>query len=341
MLKDRIVMGASAGGLPVLEEIVGGLPRDLQGSVFIVMHLQAATRSRLCEILQKRTPLAVRVGHDGEEIRPGHIYVARPDHHLLVNGETMRVTRGPRENRARPSVDTLFRSAAYAYGSRTVGVVLSGALDDGTAGLWAIKDRGGTTIVQDPARAEHSSMPESAVRHVRIDHVLAVPDIAPLLVRLSREKCDGIDDPPASKEMDIENKIAHEAKGLQLGVMDLGPKTAYTCPECHGVLVKLKEGGLPRFRCHTGHAYSISTLMAEVTESVEHRLWDGIRAIEEGMMLLQEAAAHARSDGRPDLADLLDLKANQAEQRAHTVRRAVLASETVSEDTELAPDTDL
>ena len=333
MLRDRIVIGASAGGVPALETLVGSLPADLGAAVFIVMHLQPDALSRLPQILQRRCRLQVTHAKEGERIERGRVYVASPDQHLLLEGDHLRLTRGPRENRSRPAVDTLFRSAAYSHGDRVIGVILSGALDDGTAGLWSVKERGGTTVVQDPDEAEYDSMPRSAIQHVQVDHVVALKEMGPLLVKLTTTPVEK-HEAAMSKELEIETKIALEGRALELGVLGLGPVTPYTCPECHGVLVALKEGGVPRFRCHTGHAYSINTLLAEVTGYVEEALWGGIRAIEESMLLLRALARHIRDDKAkdPGLADLLDEKAKDAQRRADLVRQALSTHQTLSED---------
>jgi two-component system chemotaxis response regulator CheB len=332
--KNIVVVGASAGGVEALRGVLAGLPAQLDAAIFVVLHTWAAAKSILASVLQPVCALPVSEAVDGAPIVMGHVFVSRPDMHLLLEKNAMRLTRGPKENRSRPAVDALFRSAALAHGGRVVGVVLTGALDDGTAGLWSIKDRGGTTIVQDPAEARHASMPSSALEHVSIDHVLRLEKIGPVIAKLSREEVTMADEkPPASKALEIETRIAMEGRGLQLGVMDLGPKTAYTCPECHGVLVKVEEGAVPRFRCHTGHAYTISTLLSEVTESIEARLWDALRGIEEGVMLLNEASQHLRkSKGDTRMAVRLEARAKKEEGRADLVRAVVLDNAAISEE---------
>jgi two-component system, chemotaxis family, protein-glutamate methylesterase/glutaminase len=337
--KNIIVIGASAGGVEALRAVLEGLPAGLDAALFVVLHTWPSAKSILASVLQTSCALPVAEAVDGAPILMGRISVSRPDMHLLLDKSTMRLTRGPKENRSRPSVDALFRSAALAHSGRVVGVVLTGALDDGTAGMWSIKDRGGTTIVQDPEEAKHASMPSSAIEHVSIDHVLPLRKIGPLITQLSHEEVTmGDEKPVASKTLEIETRIAMEGRGLQLGVMDLGPKTAYTCPECHGVLVKLEEGSVPRFRCHTGHAYTISTLLSEVTESIEARLWDALRGIEEGVMLLNEAARHLRSskaDARMPM--LLEARAKKEEARADLVRAVVLDNAAISEESVPTP----
>jgi two-component system, chemotaxis family, protein-glutamate methylesterase/glutaminase len=255
------------------------------------------------------------------------------DYHLVLEAGTVCLTRGPRENRFRPAVDALFRSAAYVHSTRVIGVILSGSLDDGAAGLWWIKQRGGTAVVQSPGDAQFSSMPESALEYTTPDHVLAARQIGPLLAELATQPASRHEQHAVSKEMEVEVRIAKEGRGLQAGVIDLGEITPYTCPECHGILVQLKEGGVPRFRCHTGHGYSINTLLAEVTEYVEESLWNSLRSIEESSMLLAHLARHVRQLRHDEsLAKLLEEKSQDTLRRADVVRSAVHDHQTLSED---------
>src|SRR5215213_5112597 len=186
--RNIIVIGASAGGFDALKNLVKDLPQDLQASIFVVWHIPPDVTGVLPQILNRAGRLAAANAVDGERIEPRRIYVAPPDRHLILENSHVRVTKGPKENRFRPAVDPLFRSAAYAYGARVIGVILSGALDDGTSGLWAIKYHGGVAVVQDPSDAEIPSMPQNALREVEVDHVVPVSGMADLLVRLSREQ---------------------------------------------------------------------------------------------------------------------------------------------------------
>ncbi len=329
---DIIVIGTSAGGVEALKELAGGLPYDLPAAIFIVLHLSPTGPSFLAEILTRAGPLPATQVVDKEVITPGRIYVAPPDHHLLVEQGHVRVTRGPKENRFRPAVDVLFRSAAYAHGPRVIGVVLTGALDDGTAGLWAVKDRGGLAVVQDPQDALHPSMPQNALRYVSVDACLPLAKIGPMLVRLAGEPAPVEGAFPVSKKLALETQIAREDYALERGVMDLGPLSPYSCPECHGVLVQLKDGDFMRFRCHTGHAYSPSTLLAEVTESLESSLWQTLRGIDEMMLVLRHLAQHARDRQDARLAELAELKMRGAEQSTQLIRELLKRQETLSED---------
>jgi two-component system chemotaxis response regulator CheB len=269
---------------------------------------------------------------DKERIQPGHIYVAPPDQHLLVEPNRIRLTRGPKENRFRPAVDPLFRSAAQAYGPRVIGVILTGNLDDGTAGLWAVKRLGGTAIVQDPQDALAPSMPRSALRQVEVDHCLPLAEIAPLLARLTSTSIEEEGEYQVPENVNIEVRIAKEANSIGAGVLKLGEPSIYACPECHGVLLQLKEESRIRFRCHTGHAYSVDSLLAEITENVEDSLWNAIRSIEESELLLRHMAEYLTDGENGKTAEKFLAQAQEAQRRADLVRQVVLTQEKLSRD---------
>jgi two-component system chemotaxis response regulator CheB len=322
--RDIIVMGASAGGLSAFNRIIKYLPEQLNAAIFIVWHLSPYSNSMLPEILNRAAKLKARHPADGELIEYGKIYVAPPDHHLLLELGRIRLTKGPKENRFRPAVDPLFRSAAYVYGSRVVGVVLSGALDDGTAGLWAIKDRGGVAVVQDPADAEQPSMPRSALANVQVDHRLPVSEIPPLLVTLTEETIMDESRAPVSKDLEIETKIALGADAADLDVKQLGKISEFTCPDCHGSLIQLTNGNLQRFRCHTGHSFGSASLIAELTDSVEQSLWTAIRAVEERIRLLKHLAQHASDLEQTETISTLCRELEENERRADLLRQAAM-----------------
>jgi two-component system chemotaxis response regulator CheB len=242
---------------------------------------------------------------------------------LLELGQ-IRLTKGPKENRFRPAVDPLFRSAAYAYGSRVVGVVLSGAPDDGTAGLWAIKDRGGMAVVQGPADAEQPSMPSSALKNVDVDHCLPISEIPPLLVTLTEQPSGNGGGPAVSKQLEIETKIALGGDAAELDVKQLGEISEFTCPDCHGSLIQLTNGNLQRFRCHTGHSFGSASLAAELTDSVEQSLWTAIRAVEERVRLLKHLAQHASDLQQTEIIVSVSREIEENERRADLLRQAAM-----------------
>jgi two-component system, chemotaxis family, protein-glutamate methylesterase/glutaminase len=320
---DIIVMGASAGGLSAFNRIIKHLPEQLNAAVFIVWHVSPFSTSILPEILNRAGRLKAKHPADGESIEMGKIYIAPPDHHLLLESGRIRLTKGPKENRFRPAIDPLFRSAAYAYGPRVVGVVLSGALDDGTAGLWAIKDRGGIAVVQDPAEAEQSSMPASALANVQVDHCVPVSEIPPLLVGLTQRAVEERRI-PVSKDLEIETKIALGGDAADLDVKQLGEISEFTCPDCHGSLIQLNNDKLLRFRCHTGHSFGGASLLAELTDSVEESVWTAIRAVEERIRLLKHLAQHASDLEQTEAISTLERELQENERRADLLRQAAM-----------------
>ncbi len=329
--REIVVVGASAGGVEALRALVGGLPADFPGSVFVVMHTAPDSPGVLAQILDRSGPLPAANATNRERIRPGHIYVAPPDMHLLLEPGRIRLTHGPKENRFRPAVDQLFRSAAAVYGPRVVGVILTGGLDDGTSGLLTVKRLGGVAVVQNPEEAFMPSMPQSALAQVEVDYMLPLAEIAPMLARLARTSVAEQGGYEVPEELDIEVKIAMEENGLEAGVTKLGSPSIFTCPECHGTLLQLKENGRPRFRCHTGHAYSSDSLLAEMTESVEEALWGAIRSIDESAMLMRHMAEHVRESDNGASERFFE-KARDAERRSGLVRRAVFDHENLSEE---------
>jgi two-component system chemotaxis response regulator CheB len=315
-MRDRIiVIGASAGGIEALRVIAAALPADLPAPIVIVLHMSPESPGILQEIFNRVGPLRAVEVHSSERLKPAHIYVPSPNMHAVIEPGRVRATRGPKENRFRPAIDPLFRTAAQVYGPAAIGVILTGNLDDGTAGLWAIKKLGGTAVVQDPRDALYPSMPHSAARHVQVDHSVPLPEIAPLLVRLTAaalEK-DAIDIP---EHMQVEIKIAREEDPLKAGLRDVSEPSSIACPECHGVLMQLEEEGRIRFRCHTGHAYSADSLLAEISEGIEDALWIAIRSLHEGSLLMRQMAAHgatAHSDPPGPLSERADALLRQAD----------------------------
>ena len=317
-----IVIGASAGGFEVLKVIAAQLPRDLPVPVFIVMHVSPHHRSHLPEILSQVGPLPAVHPQDGERIKNGMVYIAPPDHHLLIDDNHVAVKRGPKENGFRPSIDALFRSAAYSHGPGAIGVVLSGALHDGASGLWSIKRLGGIAIVQDPYEAEYASMPRSALEYVEADYKVRSTEIAPLLARLVQEHFVEEVRMGTKKEKGEKERIATEvqiAAGTnisQKNILDLGELTPFTCPECYGALVRIKEGQLSRYRCHTGHGFSENVLLENIMQSISARIWQVARGLQEAQMLLEHMGQHMREAGEHDRAEQVFAKARDLGRRA-------------------------
>ncbi len=315
-----VVVGASAGGVETLIKLVGSLPADLPASVLVVLHIPAQNPSLLPEILSRSGQLKAVHPKDGEAIQQGCIYVAPPDRHLLAAQGHVHLVRGPKENRLRPAIDPLFRSAAIAYGPKVVGVVLTGSLDDGTAGLRAIKRLGGVAIVQDPEEALYPSMPLSALEHVAIDYKLPVSAIGPLIVSLTRKPVDREGDYPVPEDMEIEMRMAEMDISTLDGNMKVGTPSAFSCPECGGVLWEIRDGDLMRFRCRVGHAFSIESIMAAQSEGVEEALWAALKTLEESVNLSRHLEDKARKRGQDWLAQRFREKLQDAEQRAEVIQ---------------------
>ncbi|RAK00531.1 two-component system chemotaxis response regulator CheB [Larkinella arboricola] len=322
--RDIIVIGASAGGVYALKELVAGLPADFGASIFIVQHVSPHAPSLLPKILEHVGYLPVHHPEDGELVQPGHIYVAPPDHHLLIEYDQVIVKKGPKENRFRPSIDALFRSAAYRYGSRVIGVVLTGLLDDGTSGLWTVKRLGGLGIIQSPEDALYASMPRSVLEYVEVDHIVPMSEMAELLVELTQQPAPEqpvIEEEEASR-LEAEINIAAQDNAFNMGILDMGALTPLTCPECNGSLVSIKEGKIIRYRCHTGHAFTASSLLAEVSKTVEENLWKSVKSLEETIILLEQSGK-VLSEGNNETAQEYFAKAKETRKRSDVLRNFI------------------
>jgi two-component system, chemotaxis family, protein-glutamate methylesterase/glutaminase len=302
--RDIFVVAASAGGVTALQTLCKGLPADLNASIFIVQHISPASRSMLPAILDRVSPLPVSSPQEGDEIRPRHIYVAPPDHHMLVKHGHVLIRRGPKENRTRPAADPLFRSAAVTYGPRVTGLVLTGTLDDGTAGLLAVKRCGGVAVVQDPHDAAWPDMPRHAMQKVNVDYCLPMDTLPALVARLSCE--------PAGARVSIPQEIeleAHIAEQEMIAMIEehsgnslSGKPSMLTCPDCGGALMEVQDGPLLRFRCHVGHAYSPATLVEAQGEAFEQALWMALRTHNERIKLFSRMMESAEAQGKPHTA---------------------------------------
>lgn len=323
---DIIVVGASAGGVEALSALARALPAELPASLFVVLHFPAASTSVLPRILSRAGPLPAAHAKDGEAIRPGRIYIAHPDHHLLIRDGVVRLGHGPKENNHRPAVDPLFRSAARFYGPRVVGVVLSGTLDDGTAGLAAIKQFGGTALVQDPAEAMYGGMPRSALENVDVDHVLPVGEIAQLLGTLAREPAPEGRVGTVTEDMIKEDEMAEVDTAAFTDDERPGVPSAFSCPECSGVLWEMSNGEVVHFRCRVGHAYSAETLFSEQTDALEAALWMALRALEEKAELARRLLNRAEQRGFEHSATRARQQLAGAEQSAGLVRGILLGN---------------
>jgi two-component system, chemotaxis family, protein-glutamate methylesterase/glutaminase len=320
---DVIVIGASAGGLEGILTLVRAMPADLPAAIFVVLHISPQAPSLLPQILQKASRLSVASPEDGMKIERGHIYVAPRDHHLLIERDHVRVVRGPKENRHRPALDPLFRSAAFTHGPHVAGVVLSGGLDDGTAGLWAVKTCGGVAIVQDPREAAVPDMPNSALGSVHVDHCLTVERIAELLIRLVQQP---VASAPVAHPHPEELAVELDYTTMKRDIKDmgkLGTPSGFTCPSCHGALWELSEGELLRYRCHVGHAFSPDSLLAEQSVGVEDALYAAVRALEEKASISRRIGERLRN-GLLGMQDRYEATARELEESAAIIGNILL-----------------
>lgn len=313
---DIIVIGASAGGVEALPELLSRLPGTLPASVFVVLHVPAESPSQLPAIIRRAAKLPAAHAEHGQKIEHGRIYIAPPDFHLRLEDGYMQLIHGPKENRHRPSIDPLFRSAAKAHGPRVVGVILTGALDDGTQGLEIIKKCGGVTIVQNPEEAFAPSMPLSALRYVEVDHVLTLKEIPPVLGRLAKKSIK-----PASIQTcaEAQKEVSIMESDMSLEEMEerMGSPSGFICPDCGGPLWESKNGELPHFRCLVGHAFSPESLLAGETEAVERALWVAVKTLEERAALLDKLAA--RSSELNQTVSMQNFRERSEEHRAQAM----------------------
>jgi two-component system chemotaxis response regulator CheB len=297
---DIIVIGASSGGVEVLTRLVSKLPETLPAAMFVVLHVRPDAPSMLPTILNRAGLLPAAHAVDAEPIRTGRIYVAPPGMQMYVQGRRVAVERGPRENMHRPAIDPTFRTAAHHHGPRVIGVVASGALDDGTAGLQAVKDAGGIAVVQDPADAVCASMPSHAMDRVAVDYCVKSANLADLLVRLVQQPAP---DPHPSSPVPLETR--EEAQGTAEFPMTgavVGVESGLTCPECSGILREVREGEVVRFRCRVGHAYTSQTMLEAQGDAIERALWTAVRQLEERALLMRKLAGAARERGHDAVA---------------------------------------
>jgi two-component system chemotaxis response regulator CheB len=320
--RDLVVVGASAGGVEALRALVGGLRADFAASVVVVLHVPASSPSALPSILSRAGRLPVRQAANEDPLIPGTILVAPPDHHVIVYDDAVTLSRGPRENGHRPAIDVLFRSAARTKASRVVGVVLSGGLDDGAAGMHAIAQRGGACVVQDFADALHSSMPRAAAAAVPEALLVPMSRMGEALHELVGTPVVGTDDPPPSPgpTMEMETRMADLDPKAMHAEHRPGRPSGFACPDCHGVLFELDDEPMLRFRCRVGHAWSPESLVAQQTADLEGALWMALRNLEEKAALSRRLGARAVEQGH-GLASLnFDTEADEAVHAAELLR---------------------
>lgn len=322
-----IVIGASAGGMAALKQLVAQLPQDFPAPIFIVHHMSANTTGEvLVKVLNESGNLKCVHAHDNQAFKSGTIYLAPSDQHMMIAKGKILVTKGARENRSRPAIDPLFRSAAVAYGNRVIGIILTGYLDDGTSGMMAIKRCGGVCVAQDPEDASYPDMPQSVIVNVGADYCLPIAEMGALLANLvSRELPKN---EPAPDDIVIEAKIAQRVLSDLPSVEALGDQVPFNCPDCGGVLWQIKKGKLIRYRCHTGHAFTSSVLLAQQTVKIEETLWVALRMFEERQNLLVTMSKNERKKSPSSIS----LRAKDSQVHIERIRAMLKATSTDSHD---------
>lgn len=313
-----IAIGASLGGVSALRKLAAGLPADLPAAVLVVLHV-GNHRSILPALLAADSALPAAHAVDGEALAAGRLYVAPPDHHMLVLDDRVVLTRGPKEHHTRPAIDPLFRSVALAWGPAAIGVVLTGSLDDGTAGLQDIKRSGGIAVVQDPNEAHSRDMPDSALRHVEVDHCVALPAMPKLLASLAATPAPRRADAPNPRSRHEHALATKEGDAMQ-HLEAIGRPSPYVCPECHGGLWELIDSHPPRFRCHTGHAFTARTLQDTLATAADEAIWSGLRALQERRFLLEQMARRLHESGEQARAAPLEEAARRLHRQADALR---------------------
>lgn len=321
-----VAVGASAGGVEALTQLASGLSTDLSYAVLVTLHMPADAPSVLARILDRSGPLPAKAAEDGEKLEPATIYVAVPDHHLLVHDHRTKLTEGPTENGHRPAINALFRSAALAFGPRAIGVLLSGVLDDGVLGLGAIRSRAGVTIAQTPSDALFPALPGNAVQAGVIDHQADAADIGALLKDLTGRAIEENDMEPDAA-MELENRIAMAKRfSTDFDSEALGPPSGYTCPDCNGSLAAVSDGN---FRCRVGHAWTAEALLRARDKEIEGALWVALRSLQEKAKLSRRLAEKA---GPGQMADRYVQVADEAEHAASVLGERLSTANRRSED---------
>jgi two-component system, chemotaxis family, protein-glutamate methylesterase/glutaminase len=317
-----VVVGASAGGVEALGQVAATLPKDFPAPVAMVLHIPAGTSVLPTILSRKGGPLATHAV-DGEELEPGRIYVAPPDRHLLLHAGRARTVRGPTENGHRPAVDPLFRSAALSFGPGAFGVVLTGTGDDGAAGAASIDARGGCVVVQDPADAFYSSMPEAALLAAPEALTCPLAAIGATLDRLVREERAPSDGEPAD-EFRLEESFAMFDMDAITNGSPPGDPSGFACPACGGALWEVDDEAVLRFRCRVGHAFSAESLLNAEDEQLDTALWSALRALEERGDLSRRIARRLRDRGVDRRAETYEGRSKEAERNARLIREMLL-----------------
>jgi len=326
--RDILALGTSAGGFEALRFLAAEFSADLPASILVTIHLSSQFRSALDSILTQSGPLPASFAVDGEKLEKSHIYIAPVERHLIVESGHLRLGSGPRENNARPSLDPLFRSAAVCCGHRTVGAVLTGTLGDGAAGLSALKQSGGITVVQDPDDAAFAEMPTTALVRSKPDHIVSLAGMPALFEKLVREPAGPAMTVASSLEYEV--KVASGGRGSMNEMDRIGRRSVLACPDCHGIMWEIEEGELVRYRCHVGHAYSAEIMSLALDENLKRAFGSALRALEERIALARKLEDQAKTSGRTAIAESWAAKAREFERQAKIIRDSIRRTDEIA-----------
>jgi two-component system chemotaxis response regulator CheB len=326
--RDILAIGTSAGGFEALRFLAREFPQDFPAAVLVTIHLSSQFRSSLDAILTQSGPLPASFAQDGEKLEKSHIYIAPPERHLLVESENLRLGSGPRENNSRPALDPLFRSVGLCCGPRAIGAVLTGTLGDGAAGLSALKQCGGITVVQDPADASYPEMPTSALAASKPDHLIGLVGMPALFQKLVRLPAG--QPTPLPEGIEYEVKVASGGRGSMNEMDRIAKRSVLACPDCHGIMWEMKEGDLIRYRCHVGHAYSAELMSLALDENLTRALGSALRALDERIAVAKKLETQARETGRTRAAESWASKVLEFEQEAKVIRDSVRRTDDIA-----------
>jgi two-component system chemotaxis response regulator CheB len=332
--RDILAIGTSAGGVEALIFLAGRLQRNLPAAVLLTIHLPSCCRSSLDEVLTHAGPLPATFASHGDLLRKSHIYIAPADRHLVVDGDRISLGEGPRENNARPAIDPMLRSAAVCCGSRTIGVVLTGTLGDGASGLWAIRQSGGITVVQDPKNAAYAEMPLTALNRAKPDHIARLEDMPALLTSLVHEPVGETKALPRNVQFEVE--VARTGRSDMDQMDKFGRRSVLACPDCGGVMWEIDEGDLSRFRCHVGHTYTAEVMSLALDDNLRRALASAVRALEERAALARKLHHQAKSSGHRLLAQTWAEKMKEFERETEIIRSSTRRMDRLAAQADMA-----
>ena len=328
--RDIIALGTSAGGVKALQFLLGKLPAKFDAALLVTIHLAENYVSGFDQILARSGPLPARFARERQTVERGCIYVAPPKCHLLLAGDYLELGYGPRENNARPAIDPMFRSVALCCGSRSIGIVLTGMLGDGAAGLLALKQCGALTVAQEPSDAAFPEMPAAAVRRARPDHVVALAEMPALLKKLVQQPAG---DPfPIPERLRFEVDIARNGHFKMSDMDRIGRRSALACPDCHGVMWEIEEGDIVRYRCHVGHAYTADAMAYALDENLTRALATALRALDERIAITEKLRDKAIDSHHKTSAEWWQRRRDETQREADIIRDSIRRMERMAAD---------